>query len=301
MLTDDIVLELLNNYSEDEMIERVVLPLYKKRFKGKFLSIEFTGRDKREDGGVDITYYELRADTKAKRYSGVQVKQGAINTGKGANGIAAISIQAQQAFTKPIDDTSDKKSYRLYSYVLLTSGDIQAKARAAIVDQFEHKPIDFVDGKQLCDWIREDFSDEFLALLQLAGREPAEDEDGEDLSPAETVALFVKERFPYDIDDITGTLNTLGSMEAKIVKVLMLQGPGTTFTLAKRLGKRSSMIEDDLGSLLGEGVIGMDEGGYTLNASATEWDRVAAAITRRIRQLKYEETVNIEDVADLLF
>ena len=85
-LNDERILELLNTYSEDEMIEKVILPLYKKRFKGKFYSIEFTGKDKREDGGVDITYYEIKPDTKAKRYSGVQVKQGAINTGKGANG-----------------------------------------------------------------------------------------------------------------------------------------------------------------------------------------------------------------------
>jgi hypothetical protein len=113
LLNDEVILKQLNEYGEDEMIEKVILPLYKKRFKGKFHSIEFTGKNKVEDGGVDLLYYEVKADTKSRSYAGVQVKQGAVNTGKGANGIAAIGIQAQQAFTKPIADTTDKKTYKI--------------------------------------------------------------------------------------------------------------------------------------------------------------------------------------------
>ena len=59
MLSDEGILEKLNSLTEDEMIEKVVLPLYRKRFHGKFHNIEFNGKDKREDGGIDILYYEI--------------------------------------------------------------------------------------------------------------------------------------------------------------------------------------------------------------------------------------------------
>lgn len=301
LLTDETILKVLNDFSEDEMTEKVILPLYKKRFKGKFQGIEFTGKNKVEDGGVDLLYYEIKADTKSKSYSGVQVKQGAINTGKGANGIAAISIQAQQAFNKPINDTADKKTYRIHSYVLLTSGEIQAKARAQIVDQFEHKPIDFVDGKALCEWIRESFLDEFNDILKAAGVE-SEEEEEEELSPLATVETYVQDKYETEIDDITATINTISTGQAKIYKALMLLGSATTFEIAKHLGRKSTFIEDDLDYLLGEDVITSDEGGYEIKASADEWRTVSKAIAKRIGQLGYDDgTVSVEEVMEELF
>ena len=299
MLTDEVILEKLNGFTEDEMIEKVVLPLYRKRFHGKFHNIEFSGKDKREDGGIDIAYYEITPDTKNKRYSGVQVKQGAINTGKGANGIAALTIQAQQAFTKPIYDTAHKKEYRLASYVLLTTGEIQPKARALIVDQFEHKPIDFIDGKQLCGWIRESYKDEFTALLG-EGEENDEGED-ESLSPAEIVAQYVQQSHDSELDDIHRTLQTLGTFEEKIVRDLMINGSGTTFAIAKRLGKRQSLLEEPLNNLVAEGVLDVDDGGYNLAASVGEVNRLRTAIERRIAKLGYEGQLEFADVIDHLF
>jgi hypothetical protein len=300
MLNDDALLEFLKSLSEDEMIEKVILPLYQKRFRGKFHVIEFSGKDKREDGGVDLTYYEKTVDTKTKRYAGVQVKQGAINSGKGANGIAAIAIQAKQAFMKAIHDTTDKKEYRMQTYTLLTTGEIQARARATIVDEFEHEPIDFIDGKMLCEWIRESFESEIMALLKAAGREPVEVDDEEDLSPAETVAEYVRDHFKEDIEDIRATLNTLGSFRQKIVLDLMLHKSGTAFVIAKRLGYTTSMIEDDFTYLAGEGVIGFDDGGYVMEESANESNRVTSAIESRIQKLKYEEDVSVEEVFEML-
>jgi Restriction endonuclease len=300
LLSDDVILGKLNSFTEDEMIEKVVLPLYQKRFRGRFQNVEFSGKDKREDGGIDIFYYEITADTKSKRYAGVQVKQGAINSGKGANGIAAISIQAQQAFTKPIHDITNKKEYRLASYVLLTTGEIQPKARATIVDQFEHKPIDFIDGKQLCSWIRDSYKDEFSALLTPDETE-IDEEDDEQLSPVETVAQHIQGSHESEIDDIQKTLATLGTFQEKIVREVMINGSGTTFSIAKRLGKRQSMIEDDLNELVGEGVLGMDDGGYCLSASSEEVQRVLYAIDQRIVKLGYEGELEVGDVADYLF
>jgi hypothetical protein len=299
VLSDEVILEKLNNFTEDELIEHVILPLYKRRFHGKFHNIEFSGKDKREDGGIDIVYYEITADTRNKRYVGVQVKQGAINTGKGANGIAAITIQAQQAFTKAIHDTADKKEYRLASYVLLTTGEIQPKARASIVDQFEHKPIDFIDGKQLCSWIRDSYKDEFAALL--GDSEEDDESEDESLSPAEIVAQYIKQSHASDLDDIRKTLRTLGTFQEMIVRDLTINGSGTTFAIAKRLGKRQSMLEEPLNDLLGESVLDLDDGGFCLSASAVEAYRVRSAIEKRIGQLGYEGELELADVVDHLF
>ena len=299
MLSDEVILEKLNSFTEDEMIEKVVLPLYRRRFQRNFHQIEFSGKDKREDGGIDILYYEVTADTNNKRYAGVQVKQGAINTGKGANGIAAITIQAQQAFNKPIYDTADKKEYRLASYVLLTTGEIQPKARASIVDQFEHKPIDFIDGKQLCAWVRDSYKDEFTALL--GDGEENEEEEDESLSPAEIVAQYVEQSHDSDLDDIHKTLQTLGTFEKKIVRDLMINGSGTTFAIAKRLGKRQSLLEEPLSDLVAEGVLDVDDDGYYLAASANELNRVRDAIEKRIAKLGYEGELEFTDVMDHLF
>jgi hypothetical protein len=161
---DEDIIAHLDSISEDEMVKQVIVPLYRKRFK-TFKKVEFSGKDKREDDGIDITYYEIGRETKLKEYGGVQAKQGTINTGKGANGIAAIGLQAQQAFNKPIANVEDKKTYRIHGYTVLTTGDIQPKARAQIVDQFEHKSIRFVDGKTLSEWIRESWLTEFIALF----------------------------------------------------------------------------------------------------------------------------------------
>ena len=301
LLNDEIILKQLNEYGEDEMIEKVILPLYKKRFKGKFHSIEFTGKNKVEDGGIDIQYYEVKHDTKAKSYSGVQVKQGAINTGKGANGVASLKIQAEQAFTKPIADTTDKKTYKIHSYVILTSGEIQAKARAQIVDQFEHRPIDFVDGKALCEWIRESFAEEFGLLLKASGNEPEEEEE-EDVTPVEAVTEYVREKFADEIEDINGTIHTLTPTQESIYKVLMVLGAGTTFQIAKRLSRKATFLEDDLNDMRGEDVLTTDEGGYEIKASSDEWNTVSKAIVKRIAQLGYDDgTVSVEEVMDELF
>lgn len=299
MLSDEVILEKLNTLSEDEMIEQVVLPLYKKRFHGRFHNLEFTGKDKREDGGIDITYYEITADTKTKRYAGVQVKQGAINTGKSANGVAALNIQAEQAFTKPIYDVNDKQEFRLASYTILTSGEIQAKARGAIVDQFKHKPIAFVDGKMLCGWIRESFKDEFTALI--GENEEAEVENDDSLSPAETVAQFVEDSHESDLTDIRKTLETLGTFEKKIVRELMINGTGTAFAIAKRLGKKQYLLEQRLNDLLGEEVVELSDGGYTLAVSSDEIYRVRKAVQKRIDQLGYGGEIDFTDVVDFLF
>ena len=44
MLSDEVILEKLNSFTEDEMIEKVILPLYRKRFRGSSLTSNSAGR-----------------------------------------------------------------------------------------------------------------------------------------------------------------------------------------------------------------------------------------------------------------
>ena len=82
----------------------------------------------------------------------------------------------------------------------------------------------------------------------------------------------------------------------------MVLGSGTTFQVAKRLGRKATFIEDDLDELRGEDVITTDEGGYEIKASSDEWSAVSKAIVKRIAQLGYDDgTVSVEEVMDELF
>ena len=115
------------------------------------------------------------------------------------------------------------------------------------------------------------------------------------------MARYVEQSHASELKDIRGTLQTLGTFEKKIVQDLMINGSGTTFTIAKRLGKRQSMLEEPLNDLLGEGVLDMNDGGYCLSVSAGEVYRVRRAIQKRIGQLGYESELELADVVDHLF
>jgi hypothetical protein len=106
--------------------------------------------------------------------------------------------------------------------IILTTGEILPKARAGLVD-LVHEPIRFVDGKTLCTWINESFSEELDEQLRQAGRLPEEEveEDEPDLAPVEAVASYLRETCPEEIEDIESTLATLDPLKRKIVRALM--------------------------------------------------------------------------------
>ena len=81
----------------------------------------------------------------------------------------------------------------------------------------------------------------------------------------------------------------------------MINGSGTTFAIAKRLGKRQSLLEEPLSDLVAEGVLDVDDDGYYLAASANELNRVRDAIEKRIAKLGYEGELEFTDVMDHLF
>lgn len=299
-MTNEEIVAYLNSLSEDEMIEKVILPLYKKRFANSFRRIEFSGKDKREDEGIDITFYEMSRETSAKEYCGVQVKQGAINNGKGANGVAALSVQADQAFNKKISDTDDKKTYKIHAYTILTTGVIQAKARAAIVDRFEHKPIRFIDGEKLCEWIRESFSEEIRALAGC--QDDIEDGEGGG-DPADVIIEYLKKNFAADVEVVSSTLAVLDGAKKSIVCALMENGGLKTVRLARAVGRTVHNIEDDLSDLCREELLDVDEEGYSLGAELYgPWRRIERKFEERVVALGYDDDdVTIGDIIERLF
>lgn len=296
-MEDEEILDCLDNMSEDEMIEKVIIPLYRKRFKS-FRDIEFSGKDKREDEGIDITYYEIGRETGGKEYGGVQVKQGDINTGKGANGIAAIGVQAHQAFNKRIANSGDKKEYRIQGYTVLTTGTIHPKARVQIADQFQHKTIRFVDGKRLAEWIRDGFLDE-MKLLCNQCEEPEEDDA---LDPLTAILDHVGERCSDDIDELRDVYQVLDGTKQDILKVLMaLDGHVKATRIAARIGRKVTYLQEDLDSMVEEDLLYVDEDGYCLDSIAAAWSRIKSEAEDRIETLDYAGELSIEHVVKGLF
>lgn len=295
-MRDEDILTHLDSLSEDEMVEQVIVPLYRKRFK-TFKKVEFTGKDKREDDGLDITYYEIGRETKLKEYGGVQVKQGTINTGKGANGIAAIGIQAQQAFNKPIANVEDKKNYKIQGYTVLTTGDIQPKARAQIIDQFEHKTIRFVDGKTLCEWIRESWLTEFTAIFG----SPVTPEEDDSEEPLDAVLEHLRKKCRKEISEIEGIYSVVDGSQQGIFKALMVLGTAKAVKIAAFVQRKVYHVEPDLDAMCREDLISADEEGFWLNVFGTAWDRIRSEAEERIELLGYSGEIEVSDVVEELF
>lgn len=297
-MNDKTIIECLDALSEDEMIEKVIIPLYKKRFKGRFKDIEFSGKNKSEDQGIDITYYEISPDTKAKEYTGIQVKQGDINTSKTANGIAAISIQAQQAFSKGIPNVKDKNNYYIKTYVILTTGEIKAKARGQIVDQFKDKNFRFIDGDTLVDWIKGNFYTEFSKMFKMEeDEEPIDNE-----TPLENITSYIMKESGQILEDIQDSMYTLSSWEQDIVRVLMKSDKDLTqFEIAKKLGQTMNNIQEELKNLLNQRLIDSDEEGFYMNYNVFgNWLHIVEIAEKRINQLDYHDKVDISDLIDEL-
>ncbi len=295
-MKDEDIIAHLDSLSEDDMVEKVIVPLYRKRFK-TFKKVEFSGKDKREDDGIDITYYEIGRETNSKEYGGVQVKQGTINTSKGANGIAAISIQAQQAFNKPIANVEDKKNFKIQGYTVLTTGDIQPKARAQIVDQFEHKTIRFVDGKTLCDWIRDSWLTEFTELFGTP--EATDDDDGEE--PLDAILEYLHKKCRKAISEIEAIYSVVDGSQQGILKALMILGNSKAVKIAAFVQRKVYHIEPDLDVMIREDLLSADEDGYWLNEFGSAWDRIRSEAESRIELLGYGDEIEISDVVEGLF
>ena len=297
---EDLIREKLDSLSEDAMTTDILVPLYKKRFSKAFFEIEFTGGSRNDDQGIDLTYYELTQDTSQRAYTGVQVKQGEINTGKSANGIASIINQATQAFAKRICDPKTKNEYRIRTFKILTTGDIIPRARVQIVDQFKDKNIEFINGKDIAKWINESYSAEFLAHFKIpfgAPTVPSVDE-----KPINVVAEFIESEFLNELDEIRASLKPLDSFGRRIVWTIISNRICTPYQIAKHLSSSKQLVEDSIGELRQDGILDFDDQGELyINVEGFEsYDPLFEAADKRIHDLGYASELDAEDVLQLL-
>lgn len=298
MIKNEEIVAYLNDLSEDEMIEQVIVPLYKKRFHKKFHDIEFTGRERRTDQGIDITYYEIARDTKGKEYSGIQVKLGDINTGKTSNGIASIIIQAQQAFNKPIHNVKDKSDYFIRTYIVMTTGIILPEARQQIVSQFKDKNIRFIEGKDLVEWINDDFYYEFIKIY---GIEDDEDENHDEkaLNPLDTIMNFIEDNYPDKLNNLKDSFYPLNNLQKGIIVYLLLNNSGTLFDIAKYMATKKDDAYREITDLMSDNLIDAENDDiFLISNEFDDWNILEKVARKQIDQLDVNQVLDDDAILE---
>ncbi|TGL35930.1 hypothetical protein EHQ52_03960 [Leptospira koniambonensis] len=299
-INDEEIIESLNSFTENEMIDKILIPLYQKRFANKFYEIENTGKNKQEDQGIDITYYELSTDIKNRVYTGIQVKQDDITTGSGQNGIANIINQATQAFSKPVHTVKDKNIYYIKTFKILTTKGILPKARAKIVDQMKDKNIEFIVGSDLIQWVRESFLEEFIKLFPNLGSN--EIESDEDLSPFDLIVDYLKQNFEEQIDTVKNSLRPLDGESKNIIFAVVAYRLNNPYEIAKHVGSSKSYIQDCIEGLRSDNLLDYDEDGEIIlkTNDFSDIDELIEQAEERIKQLGYEKELNGIEIIERL-
>jgi hypothetical protein len=294
-LDEGIIIEKLNSITEDKMTEEIILPLYQKKFKGKYFDIEFTGGKKGSEQGCDIIYYEITHDTKAKEYSGIQVKQGNIDSSKKQTGIAAISIQAEQAFMKEINNTNDKTKYYIKTYIILTTGEILPTARATITDHFAQKNIRFINGKEIVQWIIEIYYDEFIDYFKIKDDDTENDDDSTD--PCDIIIDYLMLKYSKEIRELKKSFQPYGSRSnaSLIIRYLLENGTSKPYTIARGIEINKEYVEEKISELIGEEIIQIAEDGVFVESDYfTYYSILRDKAEKRIEQLGY----SVDEIID---
>jgi hypothetical protein len=295
-LTDELIIERLNSINEDKMTEDIIIPLYKKKFEGKFHEFEFTGGKKGTEEGCDIVYYEVTHDTAAKEYTGIQVKQGDITSSKNPNtGIAAIEIQAAQAFSKKIDNIKDKAIFYIKTFVILTTGDVLPDARSKIVDRFNDKNIRFIVGRDIAKWIREVYSLEFISYFNIQEKEVPQ----KSLSPTQSIVEYLETNFPSQVESIQKSFRPYGakSIESRIIILLLEKGRSKIYNIAREAERTIEAIEDCIREMREEDLVDADEDGIYLKTNIfNDYTYLKDEGIDRIEKLGYSNEVDINAI-----
>ncbi|MBM9578649.1 hypothetical protein JWG45_16000 [Leptospira sp. 201903070] len=297
---DEQIIEKLNSLTENDMIEKIIIPIYKVKFKNRFYDIENTGKNKQEDQGIDITYYEISEDTKTRVYSGIQVKQDDINTGSGANGISAIIIQANQAFLKKIADTTNKNTFYIKTFKILTTKNILPKARMQIVDQLKDKNIEFITGKDLIKWIRESFEREFLNIFPEVS--DISEENDEKITPIGAVLEYIENNFKDEIDDLKSSFKPLDGESKKIIFSIILHKNINPYQIGKQISSSKQSVIESIDNLRSDGLVDYDDEGEIFIATSDfdELEPLNKEIEDRIKLLGYTKELDSEEVLEKL-
>lgn len=296
-LDERTIVEKLDSLNEDAMTKDIIVPLYQKRFRDKFYEIEYSGGKKASEQGCDITYYEITPDTKAKEYTGIQVKQGNIDSSKNLNtGISAISIQAEQAFSREIDNTKDKAKYFIKTFIILTTGEILPNARVTIVDQFAKKNIRFINGKELSKWIIECYHDEFIDYFNM---EDAADDDSDEVDPIDIILDYLNENYLEEIMELRKSFYPYGSHStiSEIIIFLLENGTSKPFEIAREIESSKEDVEEKIKEMLNDDIIEKDEDGISvISRHFNDYEMIKHEAMNRLRKLGYDPEELIDDI-----
>ena len=152
--------------SENEITQQVIIPCLQKISMSngyKFRGLHFTGG--RDEQGTDIEYYEMIGPDSFRHYTGIQVKK----TNIGVAAARELINQGNRAFEKEIIDPADGRAYRIYRWIVATTGTISADAKRQIQTELARygKPIAFWDGVKVGEYILDNYYNEFVSILQV--------------------------------------------------------------------------------------------------------------------------------------
>lgn len=145
--------EFLNSVSEDEFIEKVLVPLFQ-RLSFKRVSPAGHG-DRSLEFGKDL-WMKYQLPTGHWIYFCAQVKKDKIdsNNASGAKNVANVLTQAKMAIDHPIHDPEINRKVLLDHIYLISAGEITKQARAWLVEQLDkeqRRHIIFMDRDELLD------------------------------------------------------------------------------------------------------------------------------------------------------
>ena len=128
--------EFLDNASEDDFIERVLVPLFQRM---GFRRVSPTGhKDKRLEFGKDL-WMKYQLPTGHWIYFCAQVKKDKIdsNNASGAKNVSNVLTQARMAMSHPLLDTEINRKVLLDHLYLISAGEITKAAQSWLIEQLD--------------------------------------------------------------------------------------------------------------------------------------------------------------------
>jgi len=145
--------EFLNSASEDDFIEKVLVPLFQRL---GFKRVSPSGHtDKSNEFGKDM-WMKYQLPTSHWIYFCAQVKKDKIdsNNASGAKNVANVLTQAKMAIDHPIHDPEINRKVLLDHLYLISAGEITKQARSWLVEQLDkeqRRHIIFMDRDEFLD------------------------------------------------------------------------------------------------------------------------------------------------------
>jgi hypothetical protein len=143
----------LDNVSEDEFIEKVLVPLFQRL---QFRRVSPTGhKDKSLEFGKDL-WMKFQLPTGHWLYFSAQVKKDKIdsNNASGLKNVSSILNQARMAFDHPIFDPEENRKVLLDHLFIISAGEITKAAKHWLAEQLDNsqrRQIIFMDRAELLD------------------------------------------------------------------------------------------------------------------------------------------------------